>query len=119
MKLTRPAAVPERDTDAGPTHILHWVPGYVTSTGCGSWDLQDAAAYEAREPGGRDPEYDAPRDTPAAELALWAAGQLGYPVELEPASAAIRAITLRPLSVHMDTEPVYYVRVASGQEDPE
>jgi hypothetical protein len=115
-KLTRSITAP---ADAGPAHVLHWVPGYVTRTGCGSWGLQDAGRYEAGEPGYGCPVNDAPRDAPAGSLALWVAGQLGYPVELEPGGAAIRAVTLRPLSVHIDTEPVYYVRAADGEGAPE
>lgn len=118
MKFTRPHTVPEADTAAGPTHVLHWVPGYVTSTGCGSWELQDAAAYRSGAPGYGCPLLDAPRDEPAGSLTLWAARQLGYPVELDLTSASIRAVTLRPLSVHIGTEPAYYIRPATGQENP-
>lgn len=118
MNLTRSTTAPTPDAAAEPTHVLHWVPGYVTSTGCGTWELQDVAAYEAGEPGGRDPEHDAPRDAPAAELALLVAEQLGYPVELEPDHARIRAVDLRPLNVHIGTEPVYYVRPAPGEGNP-
>jgi hypothetical protein len=117
MNLTRSTTATDRDAAAHAVHVLHWVPGYVTSTGCGSWELQTGADYKAGQPGGRDPEYYAPRDEPAGSLAAWVAQQLGYPVELEPSSAVISVITARPPSVHIDTEPVYYVRPASGQED--
>lgn len=60
MKFTRPAAAPERYAATGPAHVLHWVPGYLNSDGLGCWELQDAADYEASEPGGRDPQHDAP-----------------------------------------------------------
>lgn len=115
MNLTRSTTAPGPGADTGPAHVLHWVPGYLTSDGCGSWELQPAAAYQAGEPGGTDPDYDAPRDAPAGDLATWAAGQLGYPVDLEAGSATILAASLRPLSVHAGREPVYYVRPAAGE----
>jgi hypothetical protein len=118
MKLTRPVTAPERDAAAGPAPVLHWVPGYVTSSGCGSRELQDAAAYEAGEPGGRDPEYDIPRDTPAGDLAAWAARQLGYPVDLEAATCTILAASLRPVSIHAGHEPACYVCSAAGEGNP-
>jgi hypothetical protein len=102
-------------TSTGPAHVLHWVPGYVTSTGCGAWELQAAADYEAGQPGGTDPVHDAPRDATAGDLAAWAAGQLGYPVELEKSGATISTFTLRPLSIHIGAEPAYYVRPATTQ----
>jgi hypothetical protein len=95
------------------THVLHWVPGYVTSTGCGAWELQDAAGYQAGQPGGASPVHDAPRDAAAGDLAAWAAAQLGYPVEMEEATATIRAVTFRPLSIHLGREPAYHVRRAA------
>jgi len=113
MKLT-PTATPERGTAGKPAHVLHWVPGYLNSDGCGTWELQDAAAY-ACEPGGQDPAHDAPRDAAPGDLAAWAAGQLGYPVELEAFSARIRAVTLRPLSIHAGAEPAYHVRPAADR----
>lgn len=117
MKLTRPTLEPRPGAAPWPTHVLHWVPGYVTSTGCGSWELQDAAAYQDRRPDGDDPWHAAPRDAPAAGLAAWVAGQLGYPVEMEPAAATILTASLRPLSVHAGHEPLYYVRPATGTGD--
>jgi hypothetical protein len=112
MKLTRSTTAPERGTDARPTHVLHWVPGYLNSAGCGSWELQAAADYEAGKPGGSDPGYDAPRDAPADSLALWVAGQLGSPAELELAYATLATAGVAPLNVHVGKEPVYYVTPA-------
>jgi hypothetical protein len=105
--MTRPAAG---------THVLHWVPGYVTSTGCGAWELQGAADYQAGQPGGRDPVLDVPRDAAAADLATWAAGQLGYPVELQAAATTISTFSLRPLAIHVGHEPAYHVRPAASQD---
>jgi hypothetical protein len=115
MKLTRSIAEPGPGAATGPAHVLHWVPGYLSSDGLGCWELQAAGAYEAGEPGGSDPQHDAPRDAPASGLALWVAAQLGYPVDLEASSAGIRSVTLRPLSIHADTEPLYYVRPAAEE----
>lgn len=115
MKLTRSTAEPGPGAAAGPASVLHWVPGYLNSDGLSCWELQDAAAYEAGEPGGSDPQHDAPRDAPASDLALWVAAQLGYPVDLEASSAAIGSVTLRPLSIHAGREPVYYVRPAAEE----
>jgi hypothetical protein len=112
MKLTRSTTEPERGAVAGPTHVLHWVPGYVTRTGCGSWDLQDASLYEAGEPGYGCPVHDAPRDAPADSLAPWVAGQLGYPVELKLAHATFATASAAPLNVRIGKEPVYYVTPA-------
>lgn len=115
MKLTRSIAEPGPGAPTGPTSVLHWVPGYLCSDGLGCWELQAATAYEAGEPGGGDPQHDAPRDASAGDLALWAAAQLGYPVDLEASSAGIRSVTLRPLSIHAGQEPVYYIRPADKE----
>jgi hypothetical protein len=114
MRLTRSRATAE-PAQTAPTHVLHWVPGWLNSDGLSLWELQDAAAYIAGEPyNGSDPQlYDWPRDAADYDLAIWVIGQLGYPVDLEPAIASIRAVSLRPVSVHADREPIYYVRPAS------
>jgi hypothetical protein len=117
MKLTRPALEPA-GAAAAPAHVLHWVPGYLNSDGLGGWELQDTAAYDAGEPGGSGPKLNVPRDTAAAGIAPWVAALLGYPVQLDPDSTRIVTASLRPLSVHIGTEPLYYVRPATGQEDP-
>lgn len=118
MKLTRPVLEPAPGAVAAPTHVLHWVPGYLSSDGLGCWELQDVTAYEAGEPGGSGPQLNVPRDMAAADIAPWVASLLGYPVELDPDSTQIATASLRPLSVHIGTEPLYYVRPATGQENP-
>jgi hypothetical protein len=96
------------DLRAGkPTHVLAWVPGYLVKGGAGFWDLQDAAAYEAYEPGPQWPGIDLPRDATVTDLAAGVAGMLGYEVRLELAYA--RHTCLRRLWFRR-REPVYYVR---------
>ena len=60
-----------------PTHILHWVPGYLVKGGAdwgdGWWELQTIAAYESGEPQ-QDPEWtleDEPRDVDAGDFTDW------------------------------------------------
>jgi hypothetical protein len=69
-----------------PTHILHWVPGYLNSDGNGLWELQHLADYAAGltqlHPGWR--LEDEPRDIDAADFTGWIAGLVGCPVTVQP-----------------------------------
>jgi hypothetical protein len=117
MKLARSISGGPPDADVPASHVLCWVPGLVTRAG-GGWELRDARAYEAAEPGSGCPVLDAPRDTPAEQLALWAAGQLGCPADIRPARFAVMSCTRRPFSVRLGTELIYYIRPSAGGEAP-
>jgi ADP-ribose pyrophosphatase YjhB (NUDIX family) len=133
MRLTRSATVPAPAAGQDEaTHVLAWVPGWLSSTGHGSWVLQEAAAYEAGVPGAGCPETDDPRDAGPEDLALWVTAVLGYRVVLDRAWATLASLTFRPPSVNAGREPVYFVTpaeftdisvlttgVADGWADPE
>jgi hypothetical protein len=95
------------------THLLAWVPPYLTQDkGDGWWDLLTPSAFRAICQPGEDREYHAPRDATVAELAEWVSGQIGQPVKLVPATARY----ILPLSgVFARPEPVYVVIPAGGQ----
>ena len=90
----------------------------ITSTGCGTWELQSAADYEAGKPAGTDPEHDALREATADSLAAWTAAQLGYPVDLELTYATIATVGIAPRNAHVGKEPAYYVRPAAAGGNP-
>jgi ADP-ribose pyrophosphatase len=109
MKVTRSTTHCRPAEDA--THVLHWVPPYMARDRRGRWELQAAADYEAAaEPSANS--LDAPRDADPGELAVWAARQLGYRVELELAWAEFAAVTPVPPFLHGGREPVFHVRGA-------
>lgn len=97
-----------------PTHILHWVPGYLVKGGCdwgdGWWELQPLADYEAGEPQGNPDWYleGEPRDIEADDFTEWIAGLTGYPVSVEKSSVRITC----PRALRTSREPVWYVRPA-------
>jgi hypothetical protein len=112
MKLTRSVT----ESGRGTTHVLAWFPPYLISSGEGRWDLQDAASYEAGKPvTDDDRSLFAARSAASAELAAWAAGQLGCPVEVvEESHATFTSLSVRqrPRVVLGRKEPVYYLRAA-------
>jgi len=91
-----------------PTHILYWMPAYLTGTGTGWWDLQDIASYEAGHPQ-IDVEWsieDESRDIDAADFTAWIGSMTGYPVAVEKSWARITCP--RRLRFHR-REPLFYV----------
>lgn len=100
------APAPASASAQGVTHVLHWVPPYLTGTPAGQWELQGLDGYNAGSaPDG--PELAAPRESLRRDLAQWAGSQLGYPVLLRPGYATITC--LRALRLWR-REPVYYVQ---------
>jgi ADP-ribose pyrophosphatase YjhB (NUDIX family) len=90
----------------GVTHVLHWVPPYLTDGYTGWWVLQDLDSYTAGA--AQDgPELAAPRESLRRDLAQWAGSQLGYPVLLRLDYATITC--LRALRWRR-REPVWYVQ---------
>jgi hypothetical protein len=108
MRLTR-SPVTTEPAAAEPTHVLHWVPGYLNSDGQGCWDLQDAAGYERGDGGAGCPRTYDTRDAGAAVLTGWVCAQLGYTVELEEARAWVWSVTPFQLRLNAGREPVWYV----------
>jgi hypothetical protein len=107
MKLN-PPLLPE------PTHVLHWMPPYLTDTRAGWWDLQDIASYEAGLPQ-LDLEWALefePRDIDAADFADWIASMVGYPVTV--VKAWIRITCWRALRFRR-CEPLFYV-IPAGRD---
>jgi hypothetical protein len=95
-------------TDGKPTHVLYWMPPYLTGTRSGWWDLQDIASYEAGQPQ-LDLEWaleDEPRGIDAADFTDWIGGMTGFPVTVVKSWARItcwRALRFRR------REPLFYV----------
>jgi hypothetical protein len=100
-----------------PTHVLHWVPGYLIKGGAvrgdGWWELQTVDDYEADELQ-TDPDWILEgdgRDIDAAEFTEWIASLTGYPVTVEKSWVAItcwRVLRFRR------PEPLWYVSPAEG-----
>lgn len=101
--------------DLAPEYVLAYIPPQVWTPGPFPvlWTLLTTGEWETCE---RAADHRPPlhalvtpgrRDTPAQLLAAWARDKLGYPVALEPDSAALRAG--RRL-VRRHREPFYYVR---------
>jgi ADP-ribose pyrophosphatase YjhB (NUDIX family) len=110
MKVTRSTTADGRPGEDA-THVLHWLPPYLASDRRGRWELQTAGDYQAGAPALGE-SLDAPRDADAGTLAAWAAGQLGYRVDLELAWATFAAVTPTPPFLHGGKEPVWYARAA-------
>lgn len=104
-------------TGKGAAYVLLWLPSYLDRDGGGCWRLQPAREYKAGRPARGPQNQTANRDAAPGDLAEWAAGQLGYPVALEPACAFIR-----PASPDGEcrAEPLYYLRrdTAAGKKAP-
>jgi hypothetical protein len=108
---------PETEGDAqvfdlrqGPTHVLHWLPGFLAEDGRGSWALQDADAFEAGEPAEDCPETFEAKDADREVLAAWAASQTGCRVVLERGDdITFTSGTVRPMSLNVKLAPVWYV----------
>ena len=101
-----------------PTHIMHWVPGYLIRGGAdwgdGWWDLQDIASYEAGRPQ-LDPDWSIEgesRDIDADDFTEWIAGMTGYPVAVE--KSWTRITCWRRLRFRR-REPLFYV-IPAGRD---
>jgi hypothetical protein len=116
-----PALAPAPAPVQGVTHVLHWVPPYLTGSCTGWWALQDLGGYNVGA-AANGPELAAPRESLRRDLAQWTGSQLGYPVLLRPGYAMItclRALRWRRREPfwHVQADPFAPVRCSDDDRD--
>src|SRR6185437_11245067 len=76
---------------ANVTHVLSWLPPYLSSDLVGFWELRTTSDFAAGEPPARGDWFlHAPRDVPQEHLESWTAETLGRPVSLERGEQELR-----------------------------